>query len=148
MNVSPVREYFYDVDLSGRLFHDGGELCDPRFLDFFFKRLRANDSGRFPAYPFLSPCAGERNFVRAEDRPIVFQKLCGEDLVYAASLRRRFAAAELRVSGAGRLYHPASVGGFGLLHSRLALMLGEYIREEEGGYVLCWHDQDHPIRPL
>jgi len=146
--VSPAREYFYDVDLGGRLFHDGGELTEPRFLDFFFKRLCANDTGRFPAYPFLSPCAGELNFVRAQDRPIVFHKLSGEDLVHAASLRERFDAAELRVSGAGRLYHPAAVGGFGLLHSHLALMLGESIREANGGYVLRWQDEDHRIRPL
>lgn len=143
-----LREYFYDVDLGGRLFHDGGELTAPRFLDFFFERLRANDTGRFPDYPFLSPCAGELNFVRAEDTPIVFQKLVGGNLVYAASLEQPFQPAGLRVSTAGRLYHPAAVGDLGLLHSRLALQLGESVREQDGGYVLHWRGQDHAICPL
>ncbi len=108
----PVREYFYEVDLSGRLFHDGTELSEPRFLDFFFKRLRDNQ------------------------------------LVYAAHLEQRLEPGELRVSAAGRLYHPATVGEYGLLHSRVALQLGEDIREEDGGYVLRRCEQDHRIRPL
>ena len=145
---SPVREYFYDVDLSGRLLHDGTELCDPRFLDFFFKRLRENDTGRFPEFGFLSPCAGELNFVRAEDRPIVFHRLRDNQLIYAAGLEQLFEPAELRVSAKGRLYHPASVGSFGLLHSRLALVLGEDIREGGGGYVLRRDEQDYRIQPL
>jgi Domain of unknown function (DUF4505) len=143
-----TREYFYDIDLGGRLFHDGGELTEPRFLDFFFGRLRVNDTGRFPGFLFLSPCAGELNFVRAEDRPIVFQKLLGEDLVYAASLRQRFDPAQVRVSGVGRLYHPAPVGEMGLMHSRLALRLGDSIVEAERGYVLRWQDREHLMRPL
>lgn len=143
-----TREYFYEVDLYGRLFHDGSELTEARFLDFFFKRLRANDTGRFPDYPYLSPCAGELNFVRAADTPIVFQKLVDEDLVYAASLTRPFDPTQLRVSTAGRLYHPAPVGGSGLLHSHLALRLGDSIREQEEGYVLRWQDRDHAIRRL
>ncbi len=144
----PVREYFYEVDLSGRLFHDGTELSEPRFLDFFFKRLRDNDTGRFVEYSFLSPCAGELNFLRARDRPIVFHSLRDNQLVYAAHLEQRLEPGELRVSAAGRLYHPATVGEYGLLHSRVALQLGEDIREEDGSYVLRRCEQDYRIRPL
>jgi len=144
-----TREYFYDVDLGGRLFHDGGELTEPRFLDFFFKRLRPNDTGRYPRYPYLSPCAGELNFVRAEDRPVVFRRLSEEDLIYAASLRQSFDPAQIRVSDTGRLYHPAVVGKFGLMHSHLALQLADRVHEEkEGVYVLRWQGGVYTIRPL
>ena len=150
--MTPPREYFYDVDLRGQLFHDGTQLTEPRFLDFFFKRLRKNDTGRFPEHPFLSPCAGELNFVRADDRPIVFHDLhtrrSGEELVYAASLAVPFAPDQLRVSPAGRLYHPAPVGGLGLMHSRLALLLGEDVREQDGGYVLHRGGRDYRMQPL
>ena len=146
--MAAVREYFYEVDLQGRLFHDGTELTEPGFLDFFFKRLRGNDTGRFPDHPFLSPCAGELNFVRAEDRPIVFHGLSGEDLMYAASLEQRFQAEELRFSRTGRLYHPAPVDGLGLLHSRLVLSLGEDIHEQGGAYVLRQKGRDYTIHPL
>ena len=148
MALAPAREYFYDVDLFGRLLHDGGELTEPRFLDFFFKRLRPNDTGRFGDYPFLSPCAGELNFVRAVDRPIVFRRLNGDKLVYAATLTFFFEPGALRVSAGGRLYHPAPVGEVGLLHSHLALQLGERIRQQGAHYVLQQGDQEFPIRPL
>jgi hypothetical protein len=79
----------------------------------------------------------------------VFHRLSEEDLIYAASLRQRFDPAKVRVSGAGRLYHPAAVGGFGLLHSHLALQLAESIREDQDGvYILCWRGGDHTIRSL
>lgn len=142
------REYFYEIDQQGRLLHGGTELSDPRFLDFFFRRLRDNDTGRHGAWPFLSPCGLEHNFVRAADRPIVFQRLADGRLGYAANLWIVFEPAELRVSGTGRLYHPAPVGGFGLLASALALRLGEDVREQQPGYVLRWSGQDYPIRSL
>ena len=148
MVVAPAREYFYDVDLSGRLLHDGGELTEPRFLDFFFKRLRPNDTGRFGEYPFLSPCAGELNFVRAADRPIVFHRLRGDELVYAATLTCSFKPAALGVSTDGRLYHTAPVGELGLLHSHVALQLGERIRQQGADYVLQHGGQEFRIRPL
>ncbi len=40
-----MREYFYRIDASGRLSHEGSELSDPAFLDFFFSRLVPNKPG-------------------------------------------------------------------------------------------------------
>ncbi|XP_017695554.1 PREDICTED: UPF0598 protein C8orf82 homolog, partial [Lepidothrix coronata] len=46
---------------------------DVSFLSFFFKRLERNRSGRYELeFPFLSRCGRERNFLRCDDRPVVF----------------------------------------------------------------------------
>ncbi|XP_008569971.1 PREDICTED: UPF0598 protein C8orf82 homolog [Galeopterus variegatus] len=74
-----TREYFYYVDHQGQLFLDDSKTknfitCfkDPQFLVAFFSRLRPNRSGRYEAaFPFVSPCGRERNFLRCEDRPVV-----------------------------------------------------------------------------
>nr|XP_013800585.1 PREDICTED: UPF0598 protein C8orf82 homolog [Apteryx mantelli mantelli] len=49
---------------------------DVKFLAFFFKQLQLNCSGRYEAdFPYVSPCGREHNFVRCDDRPIVFTQL-------------------------------------------------------------------------
>ncbi|KAJ3599899.1 hypothetical protein NHX12_033853 [Muraenolepis orangiensis] len=78
-----IREYFYYIDHQGQLFLDDTKVknfvtCfkDRKFLVFFFSRLRSNQSGRYgDHFPFLSLCGRERNFVRCDDRPLVFTHL-------------------------------------------------------------------------
>ncbi|NXC78728.1 CH082 protein, partial [Anhinga anhinga] len=107
---------------------------DVGFLAFFFKRLEANRSGRYEAeFPFLSLCGGERNYLRCEDRPVVFTHLLpdpGEGrplLSYCGGGERLavpFQPENLVVLPEnGRLYHPApaNAGGAGLVRSALAL---------------------------
>jgi hypothetical protein len=143
---SPKREYFYTIDTEGRLWHAGTELQDPVFLDFFFRRLRSNDTGRHADWPFVSPCGIERNFVRAR-WPVVFHTLEQSVLRYAATLEMAFDPSALRVTSDGRLLHPAVVGGHGAFTQRLTLQLGESIRETEGGYLLGWQGRNHPVGP-
>lgn len=80
------REYFYNVDLQGRLFLEetmpkniATSLKSAKFLDFFFTQLRPNPSDGLYAdeYPFISPCGKEMNFVRPFElrSPIVFYEL-------------------------------------------------------------------------
>lgn len=46
---------------------------DKQFLQFFFKRLKRNDTKRYrDDFPYLSICGRERNFIRCDDFPIVF----------------------------------------------------------------------------
>lgn len=46
---------------------------DKRFIQFFFKRLKFNDSNRYQQdFPYLSLCGRERNFIRCDDVPIVY----------------------------------------------------------------------------
>lgn len=88
------REYFYYVDLNGKLYHMGDRdaptpsgpmhIRDERLMNLFFKNIKKNDSGKYafficsltcrnlPDFPYLSICAGEYNYVKAADRPIVF----------------------------------------------------------------------------
>lgn len=108
---------------------------DVRFLAFFFKQLQPNRSGHYETqFPFVSLCGRERNFLRCDDRPVVFTEILpgtGADterlLSYCGAgdrLTIPFQPQNLVVSPRnGRLYHPAPtrVGGVGLVRSALAL---------------------------
>jgi hypothetical protein len=134
------REYFYCVDSLGRLFLEetnpksiATSLKSPKFLDFFFARLRARDPDRrrspgdTPAapsphppppladYPFVSPCGSERNFVVAADTPLVAHDLHFADpaaphpthLVVAATIHIPLDRSRFLLSDEGRLYFDA-----------------------------------------
>uniref|UniRef100_A0A2K5UXT8 Chromosome 8 open reading frame 82 n=1 Tax=Macaca fascicularis TaxID=9541 RepID=A0A2K5UXT8_MACFA len=136
-----TREYFYYVDHQGQLFLDDSKMknfitCfkDPQFLVTFFSRLRPNRSGRYEAaFPFLSPCGRERNFLRCEDRPVVFTHLLTADhrpprLSYCGGGEALAVPFEPALAAPGRqrrLYHPAPerAGGVGLVCSALAFEL-------------------------
>ncbi|KAL1022722.1 hypothetical protein UPYG_G00031490 [Umbra pygmaea] len=153
-----IREYFYYVDHQGQLFLDDTKMknfvtCfkDKDFLSFFFTRLRRNESGRYQEhFPFLSLCGRERNFLRCDDRPLVFTHLMpalsgtkmgalrngalgsGDTLQRLSfcwggdKLSVPFQPESLYMHpGSGRVYHPCSehLGGVGLIRSALAMEL-------------------------
>lgn len=133
-----IREYFYYIDHQGQLFLDDTKVknfvtCfkDKAFLVFFFSRLRPNQSGRYEEdFPFLSPCGRERNFVRCEDRPVVFTHLIEEGLLSycggSEKLTFPFCPEALYMHpDSGRVYHPCTerAGGVGLVRSALAIEL-------------------------
>ncbi|KAI5476374.1 UPF0598 protein C8orf82-like protein [Pseudohyphozyma bogoriensis] len=118
----PTREYFYEVDHTGGLYLSGTKVrnftsCykDPAFLDFFYKRLRLNDSDeedanryRKEGYEFVSPCGPEVNYVKPDDSALVFQKLVPQGLTYAGTLIEPFQPSTLLVDpDSGYLYHPS-----------------------------------------
>ncbi|CAE1253424.1 UPF0598 protein F59C6.12,UPF0598 protein C8orf82,UPF0598 protein C8orf82 homolog [Acanthosepion pharaonis] len=77
-----IREYFYYIDHQGQLFLDDAKIknftsCfkEKKFLEFFYKRLRVNSTQKYPEFPYLSLCGRERNYIRCDDRPIVFTEL-------------------------------------------------------------------------
>uniref|UniRef100_A0A8C7C464 Leucine rich repeat containing 24 n=1 Tax=Neovison vison TaxID=452646 RepID=A0A8C7C464_NEOVI len=126
---------------------------DPQFLVTFFSRLRPNRSGRYEtSFPFLSPCGRERNFLRCEDRPVVFTHLLASGpgpprLSYCGggeALTVPFEPARLLPLAAnGRLYHPAPerAGGVGLVRSALAFELSacfEYPWPRGRPYCCCY----------
>lgn len=48
-------------------------FLEKKFLTFFFKRLKINDSNRYANdFPYLSLCGKEINYVRCDNLPIVF----------------------------------------------------------------------------
>ncbi|XP_030333946.1 UPF0598 protein C8orf82 homolog [Strigops habroptila] len=144
-----TREYFYYLDHQGQLFLDDTKVknfitCfkDVAFLSFFFKQLEQNRSGRYEAeFPFLSRCGRERNFLRCDDRPVVFTHLLPGDsrlLSYCGAGERLvvpFQPEKLTVFPEnGRLYHPAPAksGGVGLVRSALALEWSSRFQYEHG----------------
>ncbi|MCR9141174.1 MAG: DUF4505 family protein [bacterium] len=149
-----TRSYFYNVDASGDLYHDGTRLQDRAFLDFFFRRLRANTTGTEAAFPWISPCGPEMNFVRAVGTPIIFDRLIAgetQDMLgfNHTSLTLPFEPGTLRLSPSGALLHPARPDAgipFGRLNSKLMLELAANIEEDRGNYILTYRDRPFPIR--
>lgn len=108
-------------------------ITDKKFLNFFFKRLKTNhiENQYRESFPYLSPCGRERNYIRCEDRPIVFSQIldgkendllvcnhCGEDFTVPLEPQNIF-----MLPLSGRIYHPAPdrVGGVGLIKSSVAI---------------------------
>ncbi|CAO3572820.1 unnamed protein product [Mortierella alpina] len=139
-----IRPYFYFIDVHGQVFLQDTHpknftSCykDPKFLDFFIRRIRPNDTAHFPEYTWQSPCGKEVNFVEAADTPVVFHGLRDGQLMWAGTLKTPFLPDKLCVSeSSGRLYHPlpesmimqpspkgsdASNLGLGLLKSSMVL---------------------------
>ena len=98
-NVPPDRHYFYYVSNRGRLYnitettvkmpyHPAYFKAD-KFLNFFFRNIKRNDTGKYPDFPYLSMCGREFNFVKVEDTPIVFLGFdpLKENLIYAGLIR-------------------------------------------------------------
>ncbi|KAM6962714.1 UPF0598 protein C8orf82 homolog [Aplochiton taeniatus] len=177
-----IREYFYYIDHQGQLFLDDTKVknfvtCfkDNKFLVFFFNRLRPNESGRYQEhFPFLSLCGRERNFLRCDDRPLVFTHLLqgpGAPEVLGTEGARRvpellsFCGGGEKLSvpfrpeavymhpASGRVYHPCSerLGGVGLVRSALAIELSPFfIYSPEGGQSgqpthFLWAGQEHML---
>ncbi|ETN66052.1 UPF0598 protein C8orf82 [Anopheles darlingi] len=150
-----VREYFYYIDHEGMLFLDDARIknftsCfkEKQFLEFFFKRLKLNDTERYrDEFPFLSVCGRERNYIRCDDLPIVFTHIVRdgegkERLAYAhASDKLSVEWQPDRICmfpASGRVYHPAPerYGSIGLVRSKLAIELSN-------GFTFC-NGEDHP----
>uniref|UniRef100_A0A224YFU8 Protein, containing DUF4505 domain n=1 Tax=Rhipicephalus zambeziensis TaxID=60191 RepID=A0A224YFU8_9ACAR len=146
-----TREYFYFIDHQGMLFLDDSRMknftsCfkEKKFLEFFFRRLRYNDTGKYEAeFPFISPCGREMNFVRCDDLPFVFTHIVqlpeeSKEPGSKGFLLHNHAGNLLKVeftpqhlcmpAGTGRVYHPAPerAGGVGLIRSLLAIELSKH----------------------
>lgn len=113
---------------------------EQKFLDFFFKRIRLNKTGRYEKeFPFISLCGRERNFIRCDDVPIVYTHTitkshdgsdadfltygyAGDKLSFLFSPERIYMLPQT-----GRVYHPAAemYGGVGLIRSKLAIELSK-----------------------
>ncbi|XP_071526729.1 UPF0598 protein CG30010 [Panulirus ornatus] len=162
-----IREYFYYIDHQGMLFLDDSRMknftsCfkEKKFLQFFFSRLRFNETGRYPEFPFLSPCGRERNFIRCDDLPLVFTHLVMKDmasgpeehLAYGNAgdvMTLFFQPSEICMqTETGRVYHPAPerVGGVGLIRSQLSIHLSTHFifrnGEEKPPTHITWRDQE------
>lgn len=166
-----VREYFYYIDHQGMLFLDDARMknftsCfkDKKFLAFFFKRLKRNNTSRYiKDFPYVSLCGPERNFVRCDDLPIVFTKVIQKENSDTGKVEDWFGyahAEELLMVPfqpdklymniqTGRVYHPAPerVGGIGLVRSKIAIEFSPLFNfekgEENGPTHIVWKNEKY-----
>ncbi|CAH1108705.1 unnamed protein product [Psylliodes chrysocephalus] len=146
-----IREYFYYIDHQGMLFLDDARIknftsCfkEKKFLRFFFNQLKVNRTHRYEEFPYISLCGKERNYIRCDDRPIVYthviQKSDSNELLLAYNhagdlLATQFLPDKVIMSPETcRVYHPAPkrVGSIGLVASKLAIEFSKSFRFENG----------------
>jgi len=157
-------EWFYSVDQKGLLYLDETEpknytscLKDDKFLNFFFKTLKKNDTGLYAEFPWLSICWGEYGFVRSDRYPIVFHTLLvnggeGEKLIYGGTLGVDFDPKKLLITPDGVLYHPIPKQknlGMGMLSSNLLMNVSDKIHDVGNGEFV-WKSpvEEVPIQVL
>jgi hypothetical protein len=144
-----MREYHYQVDRDGRVFHDGSEIVDAPTLRFFLLGMRRQPDGRW-----LVPCQGEQNWFTAEDTPFVVQRLRLDveggrlrrvGLSLAGDLQEPLDPATLEVEG-GRLYCHVRRGEFRARFGRLAMQqIAPYLEDLGGRVTLVMDSARHPI---
>lgn len=133
------------------------------FLVFFFKRLKFNTTDRYKEhFPWISLCGRERNFVRCDDHPIVFnQVIKGDDgnlLFYhnhaGPKLTVLFQPDKLWMDVEnGRVYHPATEqhGSIGLVSSRTAVEFSKmFVYNDTDNYVpthFLWDGKKYVLDP-
>jgi hypothetical protein len=134
-------------------------LKEDKFVDFFVRQLRPNDTGEHVDYPLCSPCGKEMNYVKPADPAggIVlgdFHPTTAE-FSYGASFRQPLDPTSFAIQN-GRLYHALTthrwadqLGRMALISSHTSLALCEqYIEFRDGptGHVFVWEGRLHPVR--
>lgn len=111
---------------------------EKKFLEFFFKRVRLNKTGKYEdEFPYISLCGRERNYIRCDDVPIVYTHIISKSDPEVDFLTFGYAG-ELLMSQfqpekvymlptTGRVYHPADdkYGGIGLIRSQLSIEISK-----------------------
>ncbi len=144
-----MREYRYQVDREGRIFHDGTEIVDPATLRFFLLALQRTPDGRW-----LAMCQGERNWFESPDTPFVVQRL-GIDaadghlgavkLWFAGDYHEPLDAATLEHDGL-QLFCRVRKGAFRARFGRIAMQqIGAWITEERGHPILALGDRRYAL---
>jgi len=148
--AEPAREYHYQIDRDGRIFHDGTEIVDPAVLRFFLRAMTRTPDGRC-----LVLCQGERNWFEAPDTPFVVQRL------HLAVDDGRLQSAELCFPGDYRealdprtleterdlLFCRVRGGAFRARFGRIAVQqLAPFLADGEEGSALLLGGIRHPVR--
>ncbi|KAE9548546.1 hypothetical protein FO519_008239 [Halicephalobus sp. NKZ332] len=155
--INNVREYFYYLDHNGQLFLDDARMknftsCfkDKRFLNFFFWRLKFTELDRYKEhFPYMSPCGKECNFIRCDDRPIVFTSLDEDEDVFLYNCSTKsvpFQPSKLCMFPNGRLYHPSNFDNYGLVKSKLADELYPKFEFDEKGLPVYFHWKNEKVK--
>jgi hypothetical protein len=150
-----VREYRYQVDREGRVFHDGTEIVDPAVLRFFLLAMTRTEDGRY-----LVLCQGERNWFDADGPalnggPFVVQRLRVEsdggslrrvELVFAGDYHEPLDPATLE-SERDQLSCRVRGGRFRARFGRVALQqLAPFLLDQDEGSALVVAGVRYPVR--
>ena len=149
-----MRKYFYFVDGRGKLFLEETKVknfatCykDKPFLNRFFRNLQQNKTELHPEYPFVYTCMKELNFLKCEDKPIVFYELLDDKLIYAGDLKLKIEPNNLFFDLKNhRLYQPVNLGEFGLLSENIMMKLNIDCEKDE--YFLYYQSKKFKLKNL
>jgi hypothetical protein len=146
----PARQYRYQVDRDGRVFHDGTEIVDPPTLRFFLRAMTRVEDGRY-----LVVCQDEHNWFEADDTPFVVHRLRlrvddGElseaELCFRGDYCEPLDTATLE-SDAGLLFCRVRRGQFRARFGRVAMQqIAPFLIDTPGGPALLARGVPHPIR--
>ncbi|KHJ85699.1 hypothetical protein OESDEN_14567 [Oesophagostomum dentatum] len=153
-----LREYFYYISHEGMLFLDDSRAKnftsaykDIDFLNFFYKQLRYNTTDRYAdSFPYLSRCGIERNYLRCDDRPIVFTDIQGDGTLLRIGQSTRtfpFEPTSLSMLSNGRLYHNSPFGDYALIMSKTADKLFPLFTFDKQGYPVKfrWKGEEYVL---
>ena len=117
---------------------------DPKFLHFFFARLRANTFDDRPycsTFPYVSLCGRERNFIRCEDVPFVLTRFLDDQDTFecchipSTMFSIPFEPEKLYIKpDTGRIFHPLSEKfhtGMALIKDAIAERLSTHLVYED-----------------
>jgi hypothetical protein len=148
--ADPVREYRYQVDHDGRIFHDGTEIVDPAVLRFFVRAMTRTEDGRC-----LVLCQGERNWFEAPDTPFVIQRvrltveegrLLGVDLILPGDYRELLDPRGLETER-DLLFCRVRGGAFRARFGRVAVQqLAPFLVDTGEGSALLLGGARHPVK--
>jgi len=107
----PNRTYHYTIDIEGRLWIEGAELCDKQVLKFFMRQTEKLPDGKYRVL-----CMGETNLIEAEDVPYVVQGVDNKDdqveLIFPGGYREVLDPSTLYVGQENVLYCKIRQGKF------------------------------------
>ena len=146
------REWFYYIDHKGMLYCEDTHpknftscLKDDRFLDFFFGNIKANDTGAFQEYPYVSPCWGELNFIKAFRFPIVFRNMTDKKLLYAGTKSVEFDPTKLAYDQNDILLFKLNDTQYANFDTSLAVELSENMLVEDDELKFQWQGATYRI---
>lgn len=107
--------------------------------------MKTNETSRYREFPYLSLCGRERNYIRCDDRPVVYTHIIhAENINVCDRLSYGGAGPVLTVifepekvcmlPQTGRVYYPASprMGNIGLIKSSLAIEMSKTFQFDNG----------------
>jgi len=149
--AEPAREYRYQVDRDGRIFHDGTEIVDPAVLRLFLRAMTSTEDGRW-----LVLCQGERNWFEAPDTPFVIQRLRlavergllqDVELCFPGDYREPLDPRTLETDR-DRLFCRVRGGAFRAAFGRVAVQqLAPFLSNTGEGAALVLGGARYPVRP-